>query len=214
VTRAVVFDLWDTLVDFDPRFSRQFTHVIADRLGRDREEFDELWLEGRSVRDTGPLSTYLASIGVEEGLHDELVSIRRDWARRALVPRAGAVETLRELRERGLRTGLVSVCSDDVPAVWAETKLHGLFDAEVFSCDVGLRKPDPRIYLLACQQLAVEPAEALFVGDGANDELAGAERVGMRAALIHRPGQEPYWPEAREFGGPRITSVPDVLSLL
>jgi hypothetical protein len=36
----------------------------------------------------------------------------------------------------------------------------------------------------------------------------------MRAALIHRPDAEPPWPEAREFRGPRITSVPEVLSLL
>jgi len=214
VTRAVVFDLWDTLVDFDPEFSRGFTHAIADRLGRDRGEFEQLWLDGRPARDTGPLRAYLTSIGIDEGVREELVSLRRDWARRALVPRAGAVVTLRELRDRGLGTGLVSVCSDDVPAVWAETELHGLFDSEVFSCDVGLRKPDPRIYLLACEQLGVEPAEALFVGDGANDELAGAERVGMRAALIHRPGQEPIWPEAREFRGPWLTSVPEVLSLL
>jgi len=214
VTRAVVFDLWDTLVDFDPELSRGFTHRLADRLGRDRGEFEQLWLESRSVRDTGPLGEYLTSLGVEEDAREELVSTRRDWARRALVPRAGAVETLGELRARGLRTGLLSVCSDDVPAVWAETRLHGLFDAEIFSCDVGLRKPDPRIYLLTCERLEVEPAEALFVGDGANDELAGAERVGMRAALIHRPGQEPIWAEAREFRGPWLTSVPEVLNLL
>jgi putative hydrolase of the HAD superfamily len=214
VTRAVVFDLWDTLVDFDPEFSRGFTHQIADRLGRGRDEFEALWQEGRPARDTGPLAAYLDSIGVAVDARDELVSLRRDWARRALVPRPGAVETLRELRDRGLLTGLVSVCSDDVPAVWAETGFHGLFDSEVFSCDVGLRKPDPRIYLLACEQLGVEPGEALFVGDGANDELAGAERVGMRAVLIHREGQEPYWPEAREFRGPWITSVPEVLNHL
>jgi putative hydrolase of the HAD superfamily len=214
VTRAVVFDLWDTLVDFDQEFSRGFTDTIADVLGRDRAEFAELWLSGRPVRDSGPMLDYLASIGVDGDARDEVVALRREWARQALVPRPGAVETLRELRERGLRTGLVSVCSDDVPAVWAGTGFHGLFDSEVFSCDVRLRKPDPRIYLLCCEQLGVEPAEALFVGDGANDELAGAERVGMRAALIHRPSQEPLWPEARAWEGRRITSVPEVLDLL
>jgi putative hydrolase of the HAD superfamily len=79
---------------------------------------------------------------------------------------------------------------------------------------VGCASPDPRIYRLALEQLDVEPAEALFVGDGANDELAGAERVGMRAILVHRPGEEPAWPEVREWPGPRITAIPDVLQLL
>ena len=99
-------------------------------------------------------------------------------------------------------------------AVWGETELHGLFDSELFSCDVGLRKPDPRIYLLACEQLGVEPAEALFVGDGANDELAGADRVGMRAVLIHRPAEEPQWDGLRDWPGPRITSIPEILEVV
>jgi putative hydrolase of the HAD superfamily len=77
-----------------------------------------------------------------------------------------------------------------------------------------LRKPDPRIYRVALDELGVEPAEALFVGDGANDELAGAERVGMRAVLIHRRGAGPAWPEVRDWPGPRITAIRDVLSLV
>jgi putative hydrolase of the HAD superfamily len=84
----------------------------------------------------------------------------------------------------------------------------------VFSCSVGFRKPDPAIYRLALDELGVEPADAMFVGDGANDELGGAERVGMRAVLILRAGQdEPYWEEARGWQ-PRITSIPEVLELL
>jgi putative hydrolase of the HAD superfamily len=70
------------------------------------------------------------------------------------------------------------------------------------------------IYRLACQELGVEPNEAMFVGDGANDELAGAERVGMRSVLIHREGEEPQWDEVRDWQGPRITAIPQVLSLL
>jgi putative hydrolase of the HAD superfamily len=95
-----------------------------------------------------------------------------------------------------------------VPVLWPETQFHGLFDAEVFSCSVGLRKPDPRIYLLACEQLGVEPREAVFVGDGANDELAGAERVGMGAILFERSDYEGDWP------GRRIRALPELLELL
>ncbi|MFL5958852.1 MAG: HAD family hydrolase [Gaiellaceae bacterium] len=124
------------------------------------------------------------------------------------------METLVELRDRGYRVGLITVCSEDVPDVWSETGFVDLFDATVFSCSVGLRKPDPRIYQLACEQLGAEPGEAIFVGDGANDELAGAERVGMRAVLIHRAGEEPPWDELRDWRGPRITAIPQVLSLL
>jgi putative hydrolase of the HAD superfamily len=214
VTRAVVFDLWDTLVDFDPVVGRAFQDQVAVRLGRDPDEFAALWFEGRAKRESGTLREYLLELGAPEDLVDELVNLRRDLTRRLLAPRPGAVETLGELRAQGRRVGLITVCSEDVPDVWGETPFVDLFDAAVFSCSVGMRKPDPRIYRLACQELGVEPNEAMFVGDGANDELAGAERVGMRSVLIHREGEEPQWDEVRDWQGPRITAIPQVLSLL
>jgi putative hydrolase of the HAD superfamily len=214
VTRAVVFDLWDTLVDFDPVVGRAFQDQVAVRLGRDPDEFAALWFEGRAKRESGTLREYLLELGAPEDLVDELVNLRRDLTRRLLAPRPGAVETLGELRAQGRRVGLITVCSEDVPDVWSETPFVDLFDAAVFSCSVGIRKPDPRIYRLACQELGVEPNEAMFVGDGANDELAGAERVGMRSVLIHREGEEPQWDEVRDWQGPRITAIPQVLSLL
>jgi putative hydrolase of the HAD superfamily len=213
VTKAVIFDLWDTIVDFDAAGTRAFHHEVARRLGRDPDEFIALWNEGRAARDSGPFRDYLLSL--EVGDHaDDVIRLRHDETRRQLVPRPGAVETIEELRRRGLRTGMISVCSDEVPLLWPETPFAELFDSTVFSCSVGIRKPDPRIYRLALDELAVAPQEAIFVGDGANDELAGAERVGMRAVLIHRPGEDPIWDEVRDWRGPRITSIPELLPLL
>lgn len=212
--QAVVFDLWDTLVDFDPVAGRVFQDKVAARLGRDPDEFAVLWREGRSQRESGPLRDYVMALGAEDSIADEVVALRHASTREMLKPRPGALETLHELRDRGLRVGLITVCSEDVAEIWDETPFPGLFDSAVFSCAVGLRKPDPRIYRLACEELGVEPAQAMFVGDGANDELAGAERVGMRAVLIHREGKGPLWEEVRDWTGPRITAIPQVLSLL
>jgi putative hydrolase of the HAD superfamily len=138
-----------------------------------------------------------------------VVALRRPVTQQGLVPVPGARETIEELRRRGLRTGLITVCSEDVPQLWPETAFHGLFDAEVFSCSVGLRKPDPRIYRLALDELGVEPGEAIFVGDGANDELGGAERVGMTAVMLERPGEE-----QAEWDGRRVRALPGLLDLL
>jgi FMN phosphatase YigB (HAD superfamily) len=54
----------------------------------------------------------------------------------------------------------------------------------------------------------------VFVGDGANDELEGARRVGMEAILIHRAGEGPAWPELQEWEGRRVTTIPEVLEVL
>jgi putative hydrolase of the HAD superfamily len=74
-------------------------------------------------------------------------------------------------------------------------------------------KPDAEIYLLAAELLDVAPERCLYVGDGANDELAGAARVGMTPVLVHRAGREPVWPELRGWQGSRVTSIPGVLDL-
>ena len=215
MTRAVVFDLFETLVDYDDTRSREFSSTVAELCDGDSEGFHDFWLEGRPVRETGPMAPYLASLGVEEPAIQDFLELRREWTRGILAtPRLGVLDTLSELRGRGIRTGLITVCSKDVPDVWNETPFAGLLDAEVFSCSCGLRKPDPRIYRLALDRLGVAPSEALFVGDGANDELEGAERVGMRAILIHHPGEEPALPEVRDWPGPRITAIPQVLQYL
>jgi len=102
VIRAVVFDLWDTLVDFDPVGGRAFQDQVAARLGQDPEEFAAIWLDGRAKRESGSLSEYLRSIGANDGGADDIVVRRRASTRPRLVPRPGAVETFRELHEAGL----------------------------------------------------------------------------------------------------------------
>jgi putative hydrolase of the HAD superfamily len=205
----VIFDLWNTLADWPFDVWAEVRPGVAERLGLTPEEFDERWYgELAKTRELGPMADALASLGASPEVAEEIVALRRGVTQQGLVPVPGALETIAELRARGIRIGLITICSDDVVGLWPETAFHGLFDAEVFSCSVGLRKPDPRIYQLACEQLGVEPSEVLFVGDGANDELAGAERVGMTAVLFERPEYEVEW------GGRRIRALPELLELL
>jgi HAD superfamily hydrolase (TIGR01509 family) len=62
----------------------------------------------------------------------------------------------------------------------------GLFEAIVISDAVGWRKPAPAIFRVALERLDVEPAQALFVGDRADIDVAGAQSVGMPVAWINR----------------------------
>jgi len=217
-TRAVVFDLWDTLVEWSREHSDAHRAEMIRCLGVDTERFTEVYTRLGPGRETGPLATFFgrvcAELGKDGAAVEELLELRRGYARQALIPREGSIETLTELRRRNLHVGLISACTSDVPEAWPETELAPLFDATVFSCEVGFSKPDPRIYALACDRLGVEASEAVFVGDGANDELAGAERAGMRAVLILRPHQdEPYWKEAHGWE-PRIHALPELLDLV
>jgi putative hydrolase of the HAD superfamily len=214
--RAVIFDLWQTLVPWNLDEANRFYDRMADAVGVERGRFREAWLSGRPRRETGPIADHLHALLGElevEGDLAELLELRRDWTKRSLVPRPDALETLAELRRRGHRLGLISVCSQDVPEVWDETPLAGLLDEMVFSCDVGVSKPDPRIYEIACERLGVEPAECLFVGDGANDELPGAERAGMTAVQLRAPGEH-LTPDGEAWRGASIESLSEVLELV
>ncbi|HEY6835564.1 MAG TPA: HAD-IA family hydrolase [Gaiellaceae bacterium] len=207
--QAVVFDLWNTLAEWPVEVWAEVRPSVAERLGLTPAEFDRRWWGDLAhMREIGPMAEALRALGASPEVAEEIAGMRRAVTEQGLVPVPGAVETISELRRRGLLIGLITVCTDDVPALWPETPFHGLFDVEVFSCSVGLRKPDPRIYRLACDQLGIEPGEAMFVGDGANDELAGAERVGMTAVLIERDGEDQQWE------GRRIRSLPELLELL
>jgi putative hydrolase of the HAD superfamily len=185
----------------------EVTDLIAD------DGFAERW-DRATTRYTTPIRAALTEAGVPAELLDEICAIRLEYVRRSLKPRPGVSNTLGALRERGQLLELLTVRTQDVETLWDDSELAGLFDAEIFSSRIGLSKPDPRIYLACCELLGVEPAEAVFVGDGANDELAGARRVGMEAILIHRPGDDPLWPEVKEWDGPRVTSIPGVLEVV
>jgi len=209
--RAVIFDLWNTIAEWPHQRWAEVRPRVAERFGLSPQEFDSRWYgELANMRETRPFADVLALFDLSPEVAEEVVSMRREVTRQGLVPVPGAVETLTALRERGIKTGLITVCSEDVALLWPETEFDGLFDAEVFSATCGLRKPDPRIYRLALDGLGVEPPDAVFVGDGANDELAGAERVGMRAIGVESPGGE--LPD--DWAGPRIRELPELLELL
>jgi putative hydrolase of the HAD superfamily len=212
--RAVIFDLWDTIAAWPSAEWKTVTERTRTLLGMEADEFTTFWSSSNRLRSTRPMREALAELGVSGDVVDELLEVRRALTHRALVPIPGTLETIEALRERDVRVGLISVCTDEVVELWEETPFGDLFDDAVFSCAVGLAKPDPRIYRLACERLGVEPEETLFVGDGANDELAGAAAVGMHAVLVLPPGRdEPLWPEAHDWQ-PRISELPHVLDLI
>ena len=188
--RAVIFDLWGTLVPIDPGPWRRTYKRIARALGVTPEDFRREWSRASDERTTGNIARSFrvacAALGVEVSEQETgwALSLRRSTLDQAFVLREDAVPTLRALRERGYLTALLTNCDSDVPDVCSRSPLAGMMDVEVFSCCEGLMKPDARIYRLAAERLGVPSSECLFVGDGASDELPGAEAIGMRAVLL------------------------------
>ncbi len=98
----------------------------------------------------------------------------------------GAVELLVALRRRGLRTGVLSNFDHRLPALLAALGLTPLLDTVVLPADAAAAKPDPAIFRCALDRLGVSPADAAYVGDDADDDIAGATRAGLQAIDVTR----------------------------
>jgi putative hydrolase of the HAD superfamily len=95
---------------------------------------------------------------------------------------------LDSLRERGLKTGLVSNAFDPGWLLRNDLERMGLaerLDTAVFSSEVGKRKPHPAIFEAALERLGVEPERALFVGDRSFEDVRGGKEAGMTTVLAY-----------------------------
>jgi len=127
------------------------------------------------------------------------------------------VETLRDLKAAGFRLGLISNADVMEAAPWPTCPLAGLFDVELFSCAVGLVKPEPAIYARCIDALGVSPASCLFVGDGGSNELVGAKAAGMSTVFVSGV-MATLWPERiaerRAISDHHVERIPELLPLL
>ena len=226
--QAVIFDLYGTLIDelMHPEANRlvyvQKRNEMADALGVDRDEFAKEWTDALYQRMAGVFSSTEAALvhicrrlGVEPSEDRITASAKQrfEYVRDALSPRPGVVETLSILKDRGYEVGLISNCTEEVCRLWDSTALAPLFDVAVLSFDVGMAKPDPRIYELATERLGVAANDCLYVGDGSDGELSGAAQAGMTAVLMRAP-DDPADGNREGWEGARISSIPSVLNLI
>jgi putative hydrolase of the HAD superfamily len=225
---AVVFDLFGTLV---PEFDRDDFYDAIDRMAETlvapRAPFREAWNATALDRQTGVfrdidenLRAICSTLDVpaDDDALTRAIAIRSALYDRWFFPRPGAVHTLRELRSRGYRLALISMCAPDAPARWRACELARYVEVEVFSSETGLRKPDPAIYGQACDLLHVEPSTCFYIGDGAYGEISGAARFGMHACLIrdrHVVAAHQLIPERdASWTGAEIADLRDLLDLL
>jgi putative hydrolase of the HAD superfamily len=224
---AVVFDLFGTLIDILPQsvYDEAGAEVSAG-LGVPADEFLRVWRDISPNRNSGQFGSVEGDIRHACGLLRvrpapaqvaRAAAIRLALQRRNQVPRPGAIETLLKLKSSGRKIALVSDAFVDVTRVWPESEFAGLMDAAVFSCDLGVTKPDPAMYNTACERIGVTPARCLYVGDGGSSELSGAKALGMTPVLIRVDYDHEFdvrRPDLVTWQGAVISSVVEVLELV
>jgi putative hydrolase of the HAD superfamily len=199
---AVVFDFYGTLTPVYP--AEVWTaHIsrLAASLGVASQDLTRALDETYPERFIGALGdarqTLRALAGrmgaqVSEERLDEAARLRQEIQESGFRLRPEALPVIGELRDRGLRTGLVSDCTSELPEAWPRLPVSAVIEAPVFSCVEGMRKPDPRLFRTVADRLGTDPGHCLYVGDGGGRELTGST-TGRRAGTACGSARSPNW---------------------
>ena len=229
--RAVFFDLYNTLVSYDPPREEIQAAVLKDfgievspeALRRPIMTADDFIyqeharspLSKRSKEETMALyAQYHGIVLREAGLEasQELIAgILKKWMHFDLkmVLFDDVIPALTHLRELGLILGLISNVDRDITPLYQELGLSAWLQVVVTSQEVGFNKPQPEIFQEALKQAGVKPSEAIYVGDQHQIDVVGANEAGMRGILLDRGG---YFEGVTD--SPRIHSLTQVAEYL
>jgi putative hydrolase of the HAD superfamily len=231
VTRAVVFDVDFTLIEPGPVFRAEGYRSFCARHGMkvDASRFDDAVADAARLLESPDETPYDAEIfiayarriiqqmgGSGPNVDACAREIYDEWAAcRHFELYADVPAALGALAGGGLRIGLISNSHRCLESFQSHFELTGLITAAVSSPDHGFMKPNPSIFSEVLQRLDVRPVEALMVGDSIRDDIEGALRAGMRAALVHRSSaRHPLSEELAARGVPVIQSLNELTTLI
>lgn len=200
---AVLFDAGDTLIRL--RGSGLDLLLTAAGPGADPAAADRVWqrvlaragtaeelAKGRDLstaRHREVWTALYATAGCDAlapGLSDRLYDLTVDAG--SWEAFEDTVPTLRAVRERGLRIGIVSDTGFDLRPALDRHGLTPYLDTVLMSFEHGVCKPAASVFRTACERLGVDPARALMVGDNPRTD-AGAVTAGLHVLLLPRPAR-------------------------
>lgn len=185
--KAIFFDLFFTLIY--PRYSEENEYDVIGISSDEWEKYAEddiLYLERASghVKSEKEIIDKIVNImpyEVGENQRKKILQRREERMKNSLLNVDNRIlENLRRLKESDIKIGLISNADIIDAKYWSESPLAQFFDSVIFSCNVGMLKPEVGIYKYAMKVLGVLPEESIFVGDGGSNELYGAKKAGMK----------------------------------
>jgi putative hydrolase of the HAD superfamily len=226
--KAVLFDLWETLIHDRPdrnhprrAWRTGAVHAVlaghgfeaklesvGEALDATSRALTSMHDEGRDLDDAARAELFLVHLETRTGrqpprlaageLHDVIASMPVDMAPH-LAP--AAAETLQSLSDLGLGLALVSnagmTTAANLRLLLDHYGVHDLFDVLVFSDELLVAKPDPRIFTAALDGLGLTAADCAFVGDNPFNDIYGAQQAGLYAVQVGAKTREGIVPSAQ-----------------
>jgi 2-haloacid dehalogenase len=187
---TALFDLGAVLIDWNPRY---LYRPLFNGDEKAMEHFLTEIVPGRWNHDIDAGKTFAEAIA--EGVsnhpeHADMITLWRDsWEKMLRDEIAGSVEILGELREKGHRLhALTNWSAETFPIARRRFEFLKWFEHIVVSGEVGLAKPDPRIFALTIQRCRLDPTRTVFIDDSLRNVEAG-RNAGMHALHYRDPDQ-------------------------
>lgn len=184
--KLIIFDLWQTLAYRAVDYSTTSKMLEETGVSIQKKEFVKIFERAIQTKDWNNKYEAYKQLCERMGLETtkenvkKLMSIR-DYAeaRTKLYPEA--IPLIKQLKEKNLKIGLISNTSVFTQQIIEETGLLDYIDYPVLSYEVGLIKPDPRIYNYLLRLAKVRPGQALMIGDKLVDDVLTPRKLGMKA---------------------------------
>ncbi|MFB0536659.1 MAG: HAD family hydrolase [Anaerolineae bacterium] len=204
--KGVLFDAGDTLITADPPM-REIALTVASQFFPDlppplllsalaaaRAFFSKYYVKYSSKEEDRLLADMAQAMrtALRETADvdiDFLPFVQRVRASIRYRPFPDVRPTLRSLREWGKTLAVVSNWDPALPTLLAELGLAEFFAFILPSAEIGVEKPDGRIFRLALQRLGLRPQEVVHVGDQYEADVVGARAVGITPILLDRKGK-------------------------
>lgn len=185
--KAIYFDWGGVLID-DPApelitYCAEYLKVSEEEFGRVHRRFEPDFQKG-TISEDKLWEKICFELGVPK---PKVQSLWGDAVRYVFSEKKEVFALIHSLRRNGYKIGFLS--NTEIPAMnFFQEQGYEVFDAVIFSCAEGIRKPERRIYEIALEELGVKPEEAVFVDDKKKN-IEGAEKVGMKTVLFKNPDQ-------------------------
>ncbi len=188
--KAILFDFWGTLARISN--SEDLVKETKKTLGKKRyaefaKQFIEWHLKGKAQKKFIQDLKRTTAIGAKE------LPVIEKFLNPTLYEKYPETdEALKKLKDADIKLILISNSPPPSKKAFKALDLPRFFDKTVFSCEIGVMKPDKRIFERAIKHLNVKPEEIVMVGDSLEKDVAGATSAGLNAILLDRKGLIKY----------------------
>ncbi|MFJ5846421.1 HAD family hydrolase [Streptomyces sp. NPDC092903] len=187
VTRCVLFDFAGVIAAGPEGGDRS---AMEARLDIPPDDFWPAYWSERDAYDNGlDAPTYWRRVGRSAGANWGQDRIQQLWADDIgywLHTRVSTTAAARALKDRGIRCAILSNAPADLAAALRQAPAFADYQAQIYSCDIQILKPDEGIYTHALETLGLEPSQTAFIDDKPKNTKA-AEALGIRSHAYTGP---------------------------